>query len=78
MGHSTTVFKNGGSKAVRLPADSCEVGDEMLVRKVGYAIMLIPKDKAWKMFHDACESGDPAAPIERLKQPKLRRRKRPT
>jgi antitoxin VapB len=75
MANTTKVFKNGGSKAIRLPPDSCEVGDEMLVRRVGYAIMLVPKSKAWKMFRDAIVSADPNAPIERQPQGRQSKRK---
>lgn len=71
---TTKVFKNGGSNAIRIPKEYCDVGDEMLVRRIGHAIMLIPKDKAWKVFEEACKSADPASPI--LRQPQGRQKAR--
>lgn len=58
MAFTTKVFKNGGSNAIRVPKEFCTEGEEMLVRKIGHAIMLIPKEKAWKMFEEALGKAD--------------------
>ncbi|MDP2793643.1 MAG: AbrB/MazE/SpoVT family DNA-binding domain-containing protein [Sulfurisoma sp.] len=37
------LFMNGSSQAVRLPKEFRLEGDEVVIRKVGDAVMLIPK-----------------------------------
>lgn len=72
---ATKVFKSGGSKAIRLPAGTCNVGDEMLVRVDGKVISIIAKKDAWKAFQDAIDAHDAKAPIERHDQGKHQARK---
>ena len=44
------VFANGGSQAVRLPKDCRFEGDEVLVKKIGNIVMLMPKNDEWSSF----------------------------
>ena len=44
------IFQNGRSQAVRLPKRFRFSGDEVLIRKIGSAVLLIPKEKAWETF----------------------------
>lgn len=37
------VFKNGNSQAVRLPKDFRVEGDEVVIKKMGDTILLMPK-----------------------------------
>jgi antitoxin VapB len=41
------LFKNGDSQAVRLPKEFRFAGDEVFIRRVGSAIVLLPKAKSW-------------------------------
>jgi antitoxin VapB len=41
------LFKNGDSQAVRLPKEFRFVGDEVFIKRVGSAIVLLPKAKSW-------------------------------
>jgi antitoxin VapB len=41
------LFKNGQSQAVRLPKAFRLPGTEVYVKKVGNAIVLLPKDRPW-------------------------------
>jgi len=41
------LFKNGQSQAVRLPKAFRLPGAEVYVKKVGNAIVLLPKDRPW-------------------------------
>lgn len=41
------LFKNGESQAVRLPKEFRFKGKEVLIQRVGDAIVLLPKDKSW-------------------------------
>ena len=44
------LFANGNSQAVRLPKECRFTGEEVLVLKVGDAVLLLPKDKIWEVF----------------------------
>ena len=44
------LFANGQSQAVRLPKEFRFSGSEVYIRKVGYTVMLFPKEKAWETF----------------------------
>jgi antitoxin VapB len=41
------LFKNGDSQAVRLPKEIRFAGDEVLIKRVGSAVVLLPKSKSW-------------------------------
>lgn len=41
------LFKNGESQAVRLPKEFRFEGDEVLIKKTGNAVVLLPKKKSW-------------------------------
>lgn len=46
----TTLFMNGRSQAVRLPAD-CRFDDgKVLIKKVGRSLILIPADNPWEIM----------------------------
>jgi len=49
------LFANGQSQAVRLPRSYRFEGDEVYARKIGYTVMLFPKDSAWETFLDGLE-----------------------
>ncbi|MEW6057126.1 MAG: type II toxin-antitoxin system VapB family antitoxin, partial [Bdellovibrionota bacterium] len=42
------LFKNGQSQAVRLPKEFRFEGDEVFIRKIGNAIVLLPQDHPWQ------------------------------
>jgi antitoxin VapB len=44
------VFINGRSQAVRLPKEFQFAGNDVLIQKVGDAVLLIPNNKAWTTF----------------------------
>jgi len=44
------LFANGQSQAVRLPKSYRFEGEEVYARKIGYTVMLFPKDSAWATF----------------------------
>ena len=41
------LFKNGESQAVRLPKEFRFRGSEVLIQRVGDAVVLLPKSKSW-------------------------------
>ena len=44
------LFQNGRSQAVRLPKEFQFKGDEVFIQKLGEAVVLIPREKAWEVF----------------------------
>ncbi|TLY65025.1 MAG: antitoxin [Gammaproteobacteria bacterium] len=41
------LFKNGDSQAVRLPKEFRFAGEEVLIKRVGNAVVLLPKARSW-------------------------------
>jgi antitoxin VapB len=48
------LFKNGQSQAVRLPKQYRFRGAAVYIRKLGNAVVLIPKDAPWESMSKAC------------------------
>ena len=46
------IFINGRSQAVRIPKEFQFKGEEVFIQKVGDAVILVPKNKAWNTFLD--------------------------
>ncbi len=44
------LFKNGESQAVRLPKEFRFKGTEVYLRRVGNAVVLLPKTKSWEVL----------------------------
>jgi antitoxin VapB len=42
------LFKNGDSQAVRLPKEFRFSGEEVLIKRVGEAVVLLPKARSWE------------------------------
>jgi len=47
---SAKLFINGRSQAVRLPKEFQFSGKDVLIQKVGDAVILLPHDKSWEVF----------------------------
>ena len=47
---SAKLFLNGRSQAVRLPKEFQFSGDDVLIQKVGDAVILLPNNKRWEIF----------------------------
>ncbi len=45
---SAKLFQNGQSQAVRLPKEFRFEGDEVLIKRVGNAIYLLPVSSGWE------------------------------
>lgn len=44
------IFETGRSQAVRLPKKFRFSDNEVLIQRLGDAVMLVPKDSAWTTF----------------------------
>jgi antitoxin VapB len=47
------LFMNGNSQAVRLPKEYRFAGDEVMVKRLGNAVVLLPQDNPWQTLFDA-------------------------
>ena len=50
------IFVNGQSQAVRLPKEYRFSGNEVYIQKIGNAVMLFPKERAWEIFLNGLNS----------------------
>jgi len=50
------LFQIGQSQAVRLPKEFRFSGEEVGIKKVGQAVMLFPKDRAWETHLEGLNS----------------------
>ena len=67
------IFKNGKSQAVRLPKDFRFTTKEVLVKKVGHAVVLISEDNLWDNFRASLNKFSSDFMDER-RQPTMQRR----
>ena len=63
------LFKNGDSQAVRLPKEFRFEGTEVLLRRVGNAVVLLPKTMSWDTLTDSL-SKFPSDFMEEREQPR--------
>ncbi|HEX3398014.1 MAG TPA: type II toxin-antitoxin system VapB family antitoxin [Steroidobacteraceae bacterium] len=60
------LFKNGESQAVRLPKEFRFEGTEVLIQRVGNAVVLLPKAKSWDVLIDSLAKFPPDFMQERV------------
>jgi antitoxin VapB len=51
--NTAKIFKNGNSQAVRLPKEFQFSAKEVYIKKVGRAVILVPKDNPWETFQES-------------------------
>jgi len=49
------LFQNGQSQAVRLPKEFRFQGDEVYIKKIGNAVILLPFDNPWQTWLDSLD-----------------------
>jgi antitoxin VapB len=59
------VFQSGNSQAVRLPKEFRFDEDEVVIKKVGDAVMLFPKRYSQDVLKEALDELDPDFQLER-------------
>lgn len=53
--NTAKLFKSGRSQAVRLPKEFRFEGDEVLVTRLGAAVVLLPKNHDWEVMFGALD-----------------------
>jgi antitoxin VapB len=61
------LFVNGRSQAVRLPKEYRFEGDEVFIKRVGDAVVLLPR-RGWGTLFGALEQFEPGFVLERQQQ----------
>jgi antitoxin VapB len=59
------LFMSGNSQAVRLPKSYRFSGDEVVIKRLGNAVVLLPKEDPWQVMFDALEEFPEDLQIER-------------
>lgn len=59
------LFRNGDSQAVRLPKEFRFDGTEVLIKRVGSAVVLLPKTKSWDTLMESLDKFPPDFMSER-------------
>jgi len=59
------LFTTGRSQAVRLPKQYRFSGDSVWVKRVGTAVVLLPRVGSWDSLFDAIEQFEPGLRLER-------------
>ncbi len=67
------LFLNGRSQAVRLPKDFRFDGDEVYIKRVGDAVVLLPRKEGWGTLEKALAAFEPGFVLERS-QPEQQKR----
>ena len=53
--NTAKVFRSGNSQAVRLPKEFNLDQDEVLIKRIGSMILLIPKEDPWQLLEKSLE-----------------------
>ena len=70
------LFKNGESQAVRLPREFRFKGDEVFIKRIGTAVILLPKAKSWDTLIDSLAKFPDDFMTDREQPPTADRRER--
>ena len=63
------LFMSGNSQAVRLPKDYRFSGDEVVIKRLGKAVVLLPKEDPWQVMFDALREFPEELHLEREQPP---------
>lgn len=59
------LFASGRSQAVRLPKAYRFEGDEVIVKRFGNGVLLLPKTDPWRLLEEALDEFEPGFHLER-------------
>nr|WP_145550302.1 type II toxin-antitoxin system VapB family antitoxin [Variovorax boronicumulans] len=67
------LFKSGRSQAVRLPKELRFEGEEVVARRFGNGVLLLPMAAPWRVMREALDEFEPGFVLER-EQPQTQER----
>ena len=59
------LFRNGDSQAVRLPKEFRFEGSQVLIKRIGSAVVLLPQGHAWDVLADSLRQFSPDFMVHR-------------
>lgn len=65
MDYAAKLFMSGRSQAVRLPKQLRFTGDEVIARRFGNGVLLLPANSPWQVMWDALDEFEPGFSLER-------------
>ena len=69
MSHIAKLFLSGRSQAVRLPKSLRFEGDEVVAKRFGNGVLLLPKQAPWALMREALDEFEPGLELEREQPP---------
>jgi len=69
------IFTSGNSQAVRLPKEYRVSEKELLIKKIGRAIILMPKKNPWNLFNQSLAKFSKDCFSAGRQQPKIQKRR---
>lgn len=69
------LFSSGRSQAVRLPKQYRFEGDSVLIKRVGRAVVLLPRAATWESLREALEMFEPGLKLVREQPARADRRR---
>ena len=69
------LFSSGRSQAVRLPKPYRFEGDSVLIKRVGRAVVLLPRSTTWDSLQEALGMFEPGVRLERRQPARPERRR---
>lgn len=69
------LFSSGRSQAVRLPKQYRFQGDSVLIKRVGRAVVLLPRTSSWDSLREALEMFEPGLQLAREQPARAERRR---
>jgi antitoxin VapB len=73
MTTTAKLFMTGRSQAVRLPLELRFDGDEVIAKRFGSGVLLLPVDAPWEIMKEALDEFEPGFQITR-EQPEVQER----
>lgn len=65
MSTAAKLFTSGRSQAVRLPKALRFEGTEVIARRFGNGVLLLPMDDPWQLMREAVQEFEPGFTLER-------------
>lgn len=66
---TAALFVSENDQAVRLPKAYRFEGDEVIIRRFGNGVLLLPKDDPWRLLEEALGEFEPGFQLERSEPP---------
>ncbi|WP_340648861.1 type II toxin-antitoxin system VapB family antitoxin [Pseudoxanthomonas winnipegensis] len=65
MSTTAKLFQSGRSQAVRLPKALRFEGDQVIARRFGNGVLLLPVEAPWQLMREALEEFEPGFALQR-------------